>query len=279
VAGERIPATVVVMTRNEEANIAKCLRSVVRFEQVFVVDSRSEDRTREIAREHGATVVEFVWNGEYPKKKQWSLDNLSFAHDWVLYVDADEELTPEGADEVAKLLAGDPPHAGYFVPYDYVFIGRRLRHGHRVHKLVLLRRSRARFREVDDLDVENMWEVEGHYQPTIDGTVGTLRTAMIHDDHQTLFEFFSRHNRYSDWEATMRARGAIASTGESQPRSRALLKRTWDAAPLKGLLAFLYSYVLRAGFLDGRAGFHYALSRAYYYWEIQLKRRELERRR
>jgi hypothetical protein len=146
-------------------------------------------------------------------------------------------------------------------------------------KLVLIDRNRARFPDVDDLDVENFWEVEGHYQPRIEGTTGVLRHAIRHEDHATLFEYFQRHNRYSDWEASMRARGGLPSGTETQPPLRRLGKRLVTGVPLRGLTAFLYSYVLRLGFLDGRAGFHFALSRGFYYWQIGLKLRELERSR
>ena len=78
VSSSRVPVSVVVMTKNEESNLPKCLPSVERFDEVFVVDSRSDDRTQEIARSAGAEVVEFVWNGRYPKKKQWCLENLPF---------------------------------------------------------------------------------------------------------------------------------------------------------------------------------------------------------
>ena len=270
----RVPASVVVMTKDEEANIAKCLRSVAEFDQVFVVDSGSRDRTCGIAGAMGATVVPFSWNGRYPKKKQWCLDVLPFRHDWVLYVDADEEVTPPLADEIARALEGPRRHAGYFVGYDYVFLGRVLRHGHRVYKLVLLDRRRARFPERDDLDVVHMWEVEGHYQPRVDGSVGVLRHRMRHDDHADLFHYFERHNRYSDWEAALRRRGALLDAGEPQPGARRALKALFARLPVKGPLAFVHSYLWRGGFLDGRAGFHYALARGFYYWQIRIKSTE-----
>jgi len=269
-----LPASVIVMTKDEEANIAKCLRSVRGFDEVFVVDSGSRDRTCAIAAEMGATVVDFRWNGRYPKKKQWCLDELSFRHDWVLYVDADEEVTPELTEEIGRVLAGPPRHAGYFVGYDYVFLGHVLHHGHRVYKLVLLNRHKARFPERDDLDVANMWEVEGHYQPLVEGTTGALRRRMRHDDHATLYHYFERHNRYSDWEATLRARGTLLREAEAQPTGRRALKAIFARMPVKGLVAFLHSFVLRGGFLDGRAGFHYAIARGFYYWQIGIKSRE-----
>src|SRR5437660_1726922 len=115
--------------------------------------SGSTDRTCAIAAGMGGTVVPFRWNGKYPKKKQWCLENLPFAHDWVLYVDADEEVRPPVSAEIQTLVAAGPRHAGYFVGYDYVFLGGVLSHGHRVYKLVLLDRRRARFAEYDDLDL------------------------------------------------------------------------------------------------------------------------------
>ena len=102
---KRVPVSVIVMTKNEEANIAKCLRGIRAFDEVFVVDSGSRDRTCAIAADLGATVVPFTWNGRYPKKKQWCLDELPFHHDWVLYVDADEEVPAALSREIAACLA------------------------------------------------------------------------------------------------------------------------------------------------------------------------------
>lgn len=274
---DRIPAAAVVMTRDEELNVGACLRSVERFAERFVVDSHSTDRTREIAAEHGAVVVDFDWNGRYPKKKQWSLENVPFSYDWVLFLDADEELTPKAASEIEQILAEGTECAGFFLKLQYVFDGRRLRHGHRMIKLAFVNRHRARFEEIDDLDVEVAKEIEYHYQPLVDGPTGTLEGALLHNDRDPLFTYFDRHNRYSDWEAHVRARRVLATHPESQPGRRKLWKRVFARLPFPGVAAFLYSYVVRAGFLDGRAGFNYAASRAYYYWQIGLKQRELRR--
>lgn len=269
-----IPVSVVVLTKNEERNLAACLDSVAGFAEVFVVDSASEDGTRAVALALGALVIDFEWDGRYPKKKQWCLDHLPFSHDWVLYLDADERLTPELADEVRQTVAEGGPRRGCFADLDYVFLGRRLRHGHRVRKLVLFDRRVARFLDYPDLDATNMWEVEGHYQPVIGGPVGLLRGRILHEDHDSLYHWFERHNRYSDWEAVLRRRGTILP-GEAQTRSRRLLKRAFARTPLKGTVAFLESYVLRRGFLDGTSGLHYAVARGFYYWQVGIKAREI----
>ena len=117
-----------------------------------------------------------------------------------------------------------------------------------------------------------------HYQPTIDGPVGTLRGRMIHRDHADLYHYFARHNRYSDWEAALRSRGGIGRDDETQTVRRSRLKRAFAKMPFRPLGIFVYSYVLAGGFLDGRAGFNYAVSRGFYYWQIGLKLRERDRR-
>jgi glycosyltransferase involved in cell wall biosynthesis len=270
-----VPVSAVVMTKNEEHNIEQCLASLTGFDEVFVVDSESTDRTRELAERCGARVVAFSWNGEYPKKKQWSLENLPFSHEWVFYADADEVVTPRLAAELGRLFDDDPAHKGYFVSYDYVFLGRVLRYGWRPRKLVLLDRRVSRFLDVDDLEVDNFWEVEGHYQPEVRGSVGCLENRMVHNDHDTLYQYFDRHNRYSDWEAHINVRKVASDSREATHGLRSALKRVLGRARFRGLLFFIYCYWVRGGFLDGRAGLNYALSKSFYYWQIALKEREL----
>lgn len=273
-----IPATVIVLTKDEEVNLGKCIASAADFAELFVVDSHSTDRTLEIALEQHAKVVDFEWDGRYPKKKQWALENLPFSHDWVIYLDADEEITPELASEIRRILADKSQHSGYFVGLDYRFLGKTLRHGQRVYKLVLFDRTCGGFEERDDLDAANMWEVEGHYQPRINGSVGRLGSPLLHDDRDSLYHYFERHNRYSDWEATLRQKASsnAQSTGETHLKSRA--KSAFQAFPFKSLAFFLYSYIWRRGFLDGRAGYHYALAKAFYYWQVRVKELEVVER-
>lgn len=270
----KIPVAAVVMTKNEESNIASCLGSLERFAQVVVVDSWSDDETVRIAEDHGAEVVHFEWNGEYPKKKEWCRRNLQLAHQWVLYLDADERIGPELEAEIREVVTAENDVAGYFVFSDMVFLGRRLRHGMRTKKLILFRRDKGYFPDVE-ARVANMWEVEGHYQPVIEGPVGELRSPLVHHDAKDLFSYFDRHNRYSDWEAALREQGRHRPRGEAATMGRGVAKRVFDLLPLKGLAIFLYSFVWKRGFLDGGPGFHYAMFRAFYYWQIQLKRRSL----
>lgn len=275
-----IPVSVVVMTRNEAANIAECLRCLGDFAQLLVVDSHSSDDTASIAVEMGADIVPFRWNGRYPKKKQWSLEWPGLAYDWVLFVDADERLPQALVAEIAALMLQPRQEAAFFIDSRPVWLGRVLRHGSPYRKMALLNRHRARFPVCDDLQIAAMWEVEGHYQPKLQGPVGQLATSMIHADEKPPFAWFDRHNRYSDWEAALEVAGVgddCRLAGEKGWRRLA----KWLVARLPGrpLWAFLHSYVLYLGFLDGAPGLHHAAARAFYYWSISLKRDWLRARR
>ena len=278
-ANGQIPVSVIVMTKNEEPNIRACLAPLMRFAELFVVDSNSTDATAVIAAEMGARVVPFIWNGLYPKKKQWCLDNLPFHCDWVLYVDADEQFSPQLVDEIAELMRSYPKAMGYFLRFDNSFLGRRLRHGLENFKLVMFNRHRGRFLDYKDLDVATMWEVEGHYQPVVDGEIAVLRNRALHADFRGLHQYFERLNRYSDWEAVIRSKGYITAAGESQLGSRARLKRIFHHMPARSLAMFLYSYVYKRGFLDGRAGLAFATARFFYYWQVGMKMREAQIKR
>lgn len=116
-----IPVSVLVVTKNEAKNIARCLEALEDFSQVIVIDSYSTDRTCNIAREYGAEVVLFDWNGKYPKKRQWALSGVNIGYNWVFWVDADEVVTPELVQEIHKIFAcGEPRKSGYFVKGRYV---------------------------------------------------------------------------------------------------------------------------------------------------------------
>ncbi|MEI8395849.1 MAG: glycosyltransferase family 2 protein [Rhodospirillaceae bacterium] len=266
-----IPVSVIVMTRNEADNIVACLSGLSRFDEVFVVDSNSTDGTVALAASMGARVVPFTWNGRYPKKKQWCLNHLPFRHDRVFFVDADERVLPALADEIEALMVRGPKRAGYFVTARMSFDGHRLRFGHHNCKLALFDRKRGHFPECPDLDVTTMWEVEGHYQPTIDGPTERLTAYMLHEDGKPVSAWFERHELYADWEATLGFDGRLYRLASAEPPLRRLLKRAVQRLPLRPLLAFLHSYVWRLGFLDGSAGYRYAKARGWYYRLIDRK--------
>lgn len=267
-----IPAAAIVVTKDEGENIAHCLLPLLGvFRRVLVVDSRSGDDTAATARAMGAEVVTFTWDGRYPKKRQWCLDHIDALDDWVFFIDADEVATPALLREMRLLFARTPDADGYFVRGRYSWMGRRLKFGQTNNKLCLFRRSKFRFPVVDDLDIPGMGEIEGHYQPIPQGEgvrIGQLRESVLHDNRKGRGDWLRRHARYAAWESGMTRRGAHPV--DPVPW-REDLKRMTRASWLRPYLVFLYGYVARGGFLDGVAGFDFALHRASYARDVLKK--------
>lgn len=266
--------SVIVLTKNEEAGLENTLRRLDAFEEVIVVDSASEDRTVDIARANGARVVDFTWNGEYPKKKQWALEHSGVKNSWVLLLDADEYPSATLVSELSQLESQleQSSFSAYDIHLLYRFAGRLLRFGHVVTKRSLLNINETSFPVVNDLGAPGIREVEGHYQPVARGAVGKLRGRLVHDDRDPVSSWFARHNRYSDWEAHLQMNRTLRSDIASK---RTVKGRVFDSVPFKPFVFFMYSYVLRGGLLDGRAGLDYAVALATYYWQIGVKTREL----
>lgn len=256
--------SVIITTKNEEDRLAACLAALGGFDDVWVVDSYSEDRTCEIARAAGARVVDFRWDGGYPKKRQWCLDTLDLKYEWVFFVDADEIVPPALVDEIAGL---DFRAAGYFVQGRYEFEGRVLRYGLCNNKLALFDRRKIAFPVVDDLGLDGMGEMEGHYQPVVkagveDAVIGQIKTPLLHLAYDDVQSWEARHRRYALWEAGMNARNAWPV--DPKPW-RQWLKKIFRNVPFRPFVAFIHCYVVRLGALDGLAGYRFARSRARYY--------------
>lgn len=261
---DKIPVTVLVMTRNEEKRITRCLKSLGRFDEIIVVDSGSDDQTVSLAEQVGAAVIDFSWNGAYPKKRQWCLDTLDLKHDWVFFVDADEIVTPELVNDIAALFPV-PPHDGYFIRGRYVVKGKIMRFGLCNNKLALFNRHKIHFPVIDDLDLPGMGEIEGHYQPVpykSGVTMGQLRHFLWHEAYDNEQGWEERHQRYAAWERGMNARNAWP---QDPVRWREMLKRFFRRLPGRPAIAFLHSYIVKGGLLDGGAGFRLARDRYRYY--------------
>lgn len=271
-----LPIAAVVITKNEAPRLPHCLSPLVaKYAQILVVDSGSTDDTVKIAHQHGATVVPFMWNGHYPKKKQYCLEALTdhIEHDWIFLLDADEYVTPDltAALRTAFAAPRHAHHAGYFIRGRYVWNGHPLKHGLQNNKLALVNRKKVEFPVINDLDiVPGMGEVEGHYQPVLTAEHSTalisqITPPLLHDACHSVENWRARHARYAHWEDEMDRRNAWPS--DPHP-TRKLMKALFRKAPpwVKACLAFTHSYIVKAGILDGENGLTFAKLRAAYYW-------------
>ncbi len=270
----KIPVTVIVPVKNEELNLPHCLHWLGDFAQVIVVDSASTDRTPQIAREWGAEVVDFRWNGRFPKKRNWALRNLEIKNDWVLFLDADEYLSEPFLKELRVCIA-DPAYDGYWVRYTVHLLGRQLHFGDPMHKLPLFRVGKGEYEFID----ERQWsplDMEVHEHPIIDGRTSLMKRPIIHNDFKTLEHYRARHRAYADWEAHRYM--DICSTGRKDILTRRQrIKYLFLDLRIAGYAYFLESYFLRLGFLDGKCGFLYAWYKAGYFNRIQRNIKQIRK--
>lgn len=209
----KLPISVLIPAKNEEANLPDCLACVAKADEIFVVDSQSNDRSVEIAEGYGAKVVQFYFN-EQPKenkqkKKNWSLDNLPFRNEWVLIVDCDERITPALWDEIAAVIQ-NPDFDGYYINRRVYFLGKWIRHGGKYPdwNLRLFKHKQGHYETLDTEEVPNTGDNEVHEHVIArdnvvkeDWRIGYLKNDMDHIDFKNIYHWLDRHNRYSNWEA------------------------------------------------------------------------------
>jgi len=251
--------SVLIPVRNEAANLVDCIESVEWADEIIVVDSSSRDGTIELAQKHGAKVVGFSWDGKFPKKKNWALENVPWKNEWVLILDADERITPELAAEIQAELK-NPRADGYFINRRFMFLGEWIRHCgyYPSWNLRLFRHAKGRYEAVDTTDTAS-GDNEVHEHVVMQGTTRHLQHDMLHYAYPDIFTWMEKHNRYSNWEAEVEVRGKkIGFSGDrigEKLSGRRKLRRWSRHLPFRPALRFLYSYVWKLGFLDGREGY------------------------
>lgn len=267
--------SVLILTLNEESNIAACLDSLAWSDDIVVLDSLSSDATCRIAESRGARTVSRPFDN-WSAHQNWAVSSIEFRHPWVLYLDADERCSPELRDEVLACARATAPESAFRLRRKDYFMGRWLKHAqlYPTWFVRVFRPERIRYeRLVNPVAV-------------VDGPVGVLQEHIIHYPFSHgISHWIARHNRYSDMEALEAAklrdhggRGGRLWTRDSIERRRAL-KDVFFRLPARPVLKFLYYYCWRRGFLDGRAGLSYASLQAIYEYMIACKSWELERRR
>jgi len=275
-----VPVSVLIPVKNEEKNLAACLQSVSWADECTVVDSGSTDRTKEISAEYGAKLVPFSWQPGNLKKKNWALQNCKFGNDWVLILDADERITESLAGEIADVIKSHKFN-GYYLNRRFFFLGKWIRHAGYFPSwnLRLFRRGFARYEFMPDYS-SRTGDNEVHEHMILEGEAGKLEAPMDHYAYPDVFTFLEKHNRYSNWEATCNQ-----STQDFADSSRSgfvitvkrLAKRAARKIPFPHWARFIYHYAIRAGFLDGLAGYFFCHLLAEYEFQIWVKRYEISK--
>lgn len=273
-----LPVTVCIPTRNEEKNLPACLESLGdAFQQVVVVDSESRDATRLIAEAAGAVVLDFRWTGGFPKKRNWVLREHAWQTPWVLFLDADERITVDFVEELQAVLPVTGK-VGFWLSFTDWFLGKPLRHGDVFCKLALFKPSAGEYERFPEACWSDL-DMEVHEHPVLEGDVGEIRARLDHHDFRGLHSYIWRHNEYSTWEANRFLWLAQAGPGEwakliSRQRFKYRnLDRLWFSP-----LYFFICLILKRGFLDGVAGWRFALMKLRYFTDMRLKIEEARRR-
>lgn len=243
--------SVIVITYNEEDNIARCLESVKWADEIVVVDDFSEDKTVEICHRYTDKIFQRTWNG-YGEQKNFAIEKCQ--GDWVLSIDADEAVTPQLKEEILKVTNRDPARRenGFYIPFRLYFLGKFLRFGgcRREEHLRLFRRDRGKF----NINVI-------HEKLLVKGDIGQLAFPINHYSYDSLKEYFSKLNHYTSLAAF-----SLKGNGKKF--------RFWHLA--LPLLVFVKKYFLQLGFFDGWAGLVWAGLSSLYVFVKYLKLWELD---
>lgn len=268
--------TIVLPVKNEERNLAGCLAAIGEdfASKVILVDSGSTDRTVDIARAHGVNVIDFAWDGKFPKKRNWFLQKHRPTTKWVLFLDADEYLTDEFKAEARSVLPGSN-HAGFWLCYSVYFLGRKLRGGYPLKKLALFRVDAGEYERIE----EDHWsdlDMEVHEHPILNGTVGTLTSRIDHQDFRGVAHYVTKHNEYSSWEAARFLKYSGNESIRSQWTTKQKIKYRLMRSPFIGIVYFLGSYIGMGGWRDGAAGLTFAIMKMAYFTQVYCKIVELD---
>jgi glycosyltransferase involved in cell wall biosynthesis len=272
---KHIPVSVLILTLNEEINLARCLEGLRWSDDVVVLDSYSTDGTLEIARKYGVRVVQRKFDS-WSAHQNWAVTNIPFKYPWVYYSDADEVVTSELAAAVDEAVRSDRPEVAYRVLRKEMLWGRWLRFSsmYPVWILRLFRPEKIR------------WERLVNPIAVVDGPTGQIREHIVHYSfNKGLFEWVKKHNAYALFEAKEAIASVRSGSGVSLSdllarqdpvRRRKALKNLSFRMPFRPLLRFLYMYVLRMGCLDGWSGLTYCRLVSMYELMIDLNVREIQ---
>lgn len=274
-ATPKAPVSVLIPTKDEERNLPSTLGHLQWADEIVVFDSHSTDDTVEIARQWGCKVHQRAFDN-FSAHKNWALENIDFRNDWILILDADEKVPPELAQEIAAVCTGNTGYDAYYIARQIWVDGVWLKHAGKYpdYNIRLFRKGRAWYeRRIV------------HEHMVVDGPVGFLRNHLVHVDAKGTYRYVDRHNRYAEMEAVeafiaIRTAAPVGSLvkavgGRTSEGRRVLKTYAYRFLPFRPLLAFLYLYVIKRGFVMGRAGVKTCMLRMFYEYMVDLYLEEL----
>lgn len=256
--------TAVIFAKNEENNILPCIASIPEGIPILVVDSLSTDRTRFLAESAGAEVIDFIWNGRYPRKKEWTRQQF-LDDEWLLLLDADLRCNTDLYQECLAVIANGEFAAGQ-IKIDYWFMGKKMKFGSKASYFGLINVGKCKY---PDVEIENYGygDIEFHYQPECRGEIAKLKSKIEHNDPDPLVTWIERHLKYANYQAQLKTNPVINA---KMMKYKTLRGRILYSLPLRATFQFLYSYFIKFGFLDGLVGFRFAYLHAHHYYLARI---------
>jgi glycosyltransferase involved in cell wall biosynthesis len=266
--------TIAIPVKNEEANLSACLASIGKdlAKEIVVIDSGSTDRTKDIALKYGVPVIDFVWDGKFPKKRNWYLRNHPPKTKWVLFLDADEYLTDNFKSELRSALQKEDK-AGYWLSYTIYFMGKKLRGGYPLRKLALFQVGTGEYERVNE-DQWSQLDMEVHEHPILLGPVGVIKSKIDHHDYRGVAHYVYKHNEYSSWEALRFLKSMQVFQNSEDWTWKQRLKYRLMRSVWIGPAYFFGSFFLLGGFKDGARGLAFAILKMAYFTQVYTKIRE-----
>ncbi len=270
---DKVPLSVVILTKNEEINIGDGLDGVGWADERIVFDSYSTDGTLEIARARGARIIQREFDN-HATHKNWAIDNIDFKNEWVLLLDADERLTPGLEEEIRSRLADPEDLVGFHIPWRRFLWGREVRFSGRDYNLRLIKRGFCRYEQ--RLVHEHM---------VASGPTGHLSNYLLNKEERGFERYCERLNMYTSREAVeiykmlhgTQSAGLAGAWFRRGPEGRRALKNfAYRHLPARPMIMFLYFYIFRLGFLNGAVGFRVCALKMFFDYVIKIKVEEME---
>tara|TARA_B100000242_G_scaffold293308_1_gene271018 strand:- start:4943 stop:5785 length:843 start_codon:yes stop_codon:yes gene_type:complete len=263
--------TIAIPTFNEEIHLASCIEAIGKgfAKEVFIIDSNSTDKTKQIADELDVKVINFTWDGKYPKKRNWFIQNHYLKTEWILFLDADEKITKKFKKETERILL-NTKHSGFYLSYSNHFLNKKLKGGVKFKKLALFRINSGEYERIDENNWSNL-DMEVHEHPILKGSVGQIKAEINHMDFKGMSRYIEKHNQYSSWEAERYLNLKNKKNFYKDLTFRQKVKYSLLGTPFYSIGFFLLQYFFLGGWKDGKVGLTFALLKAGYYIQVYSK--------
>ena len=254
--------TIIIPTRNEEANIKDCIISAKNFEKIIIIDSESTDNTLKIAKEFGAELINFKWNKNFPKKRNWFLDYYGsrINSKWVLFLDADERITNEFVNELKVQI--EKGFDAFILNYENYFMRKKMKHGIKQRKIALFKNGNIRYERIETKRFSSL-DMEIHEHPQNFKKLGEIKSPLKHFDYKGIECFIKKHIDYAAWEAERFL--LIKNNTKNNFTLRQSIKYKLLSTNIFPVIYFFLDYLLLLRILDGIAGLKYSFYKMTYF--------------